>query len=240
MRNGFRFPISTIVFMGTQILVRAEGDPLRLLRSIRQSISNLNPDQQASADVRDLDSWIRREPEFANGRLVSILFGAFSALALGLAAVGLYSVVSYSVEQRSGEFGIRMELETDKAVVEVPSSVSGVVKEVQVKEGDKIKVGQVIFTLEGSAPAPPTTRPRTAPVEHVSGQHGARLAFQAAIRAEGKTEEQALPPDQPKPSAPVFSMSDSFCLNCGVCSTAIRRLRREPYVSGLSILRAVP
>ena len=100
-----------------------------------------------------------------------------------------------------------MELETDKAVVEVPSSVSGVVKDVKVKEGEKIKVGQVIFTLEGGAPAQSeTTRARNAPVEHVSGQHGARLAFQAAIRAEGKTEEQALPPDQPQPAAPVFTM----------------------------------
>ena len=100
-----------------------------------------------------------------------------------------------------------MELETDKAVVEVPSSVSGVVKEVKVKEGEKIKVGQVIFTLEGGSPTQPeTARIRNAPVEHVSGQHGARLAFQAAIRAEGKTEEQALPPDQPQPVAPVFTM----------------------------------
>ncbi len=98
-----------------------------------------------------------------------------------------------------------MELETDKAVVEVPSSVTGIVKDVKVKEGEKIKVGQVIFTLEGGAPAQPA-RSRSAPVEHVSGQHGARLAFQAAIRAEGKTEEQALPPDQPQPSAPVFTM----------------------------------
>jgi pyruvate dehydrogenase E2 component (dihydrolipoamide acetyltransferase) len=101
-----------------------------------------------------------------------------------------------------------MELETDKAVVEVPSSVSGVVKEVRVKEGEKVKVGQVIFTLEGGAAAQAeTTRGRNAPVEHVSGQHGARLAFQAAIRAEGKTEEQALPPDQPQQAGQVaFTM----------------------------------
>lgn len=101
-----------------------------------------------------------------------------------------------------------MELETDKAVVEVPSSVSGVVKDVKVKEGEKIKVGQVIFTLEGGQVASTeTTRARNAPVEHVSGQHGARLAFQAAIRAEGKTEEQALPPDQPQKADPAaFSM----------------------------------
>ena len=100
-----------------------------------------------------------------------------------------------------------MELETDKAVVEVPSSVSGVVKDVKVKEGEKIKVGQVIFTLQGAAASPTeTVRPPSGPVEHVSGQHGARLAFQAAIRAEGKTEEQALPPDQPRAQPPAFSM----------------------------------
>src|ERR1022692_3084486 len=100
-----------------------------------------------------------------------------------------------------------MELETDKAVVEVPSTVSGVVNEVKVKEGEKIKVGQVIFTLQGAASSSSeTVRPQSRPVEHVSGQHGARLAFQAAIRAEGKTEEQALPPDQPRPRPAAFSM----------------------------------
>jgi len=100
-----------------------------------------------------------------------------------------------------------MELETDKAVVEVPSTVSGVVNEVKVKEGEKIKVGQVIFTLQGAASSQAeAVRPPSRPVEHVSGQHGARLAFQAAIRAEGKTEEQALPPDQPMPRPAAFSM----------------------------------
>ncbi|MFI5071966.1 MAG: biotin/lipoyl-containing protein, partial [Terriglobales bacterium] len=44
-----------------------------------------------------------------------------------------------------------MELETDKAVVEVPSSLTGTVKEVRVKEGEKVKVGQVIFTIENGA-----------------------------------------------------------------------------------------
>ena len=100
-----------------------------------------------------------------------------------------------------------MELETDKAVVEVPSSVSGVVNEVKVKEGEKVKVGQLIFTLQGASPSKvDSTRSQNRPVEHVSGQHGARLAFQAAIRAEGKTEEQALPPDQPQARPAAFSM----------------------------------
>ena len=41
-----------------------------------------------------------------------------------------------------------LELETDKATIEVPSSVSGTVQDVKVKVGDKVKVGQVVFTLE--------------------------------------------------------------------------------------------
>ncbi len=111
-----------------------------------------------------------------------------------------------------------MELETDKAVVEVP----------------KIKVGQVIFTLEGGAPAAQPARPRSAPVEHVSGQHGARLAFQAAIRAEGKTEEQALPPDQPHQTVASFSMPAQLGKVAGTeqrqpvpAAPHVRRLSRE-------------
>src|SRR6185437_6555370 len=44
-----------------------------------------------------------------------------------------------------------IELETDKAVVEVPSSISGTVKDVLVKQGEKVKVGQVVFTVENGA-----------------------------------------------------------------------------------------
>ncbi|MGH9352311.1 MAG: biotin/lipoyl-containing protein, partial [Terriglobia bacterium] len=43
-----------------------------------------------------------------------------------------------------------IELETDKATIEVPSSVSGTVKQVLVKAGEKLKIGQVIFTVDGA------------------------------------------------------------------------------------------
>jgi pyruvate dehydrogenase E2 component (dihydrolipoamide acetyltransferase) len=126
-----------------------------------------------------------------------------------------------------------MELETDKAVVEVPSSVTGVVKDVRVKEGEKVKVGQVMFTLEGGASAPPQPASH-APVEHSSGQQGARLAFQAAMRAEGKTEEEALPPDPPAATVDSFTMPAQLGKVAGVehgepipAAPHVRRLARE-------------
>src|SRR5271157_794342 len=59
-----------------------------------------------------------------------------------------------------------MELETDKAVVEVPSSVTGTIGEIRVKEGDKLRVGQVIFTVEngaGTKPAAKSGKPAAPP-----------------------------------------------------------------------------
>jgi pyruvate dehydrogenase E2 component (dihydrolipoamide acetyltransferase) len=126
-----------------------------------------------------------------------------------------------------------MELETDKAVVEVPSTVSGVVREIKVKEGETVKVGQVIFTLEGGASAQAAAPKKRGPVEHISGQQAARLAFQMAMQAEGKTEEQALPPDQPFVAPPAFSMPVQLDKVAGThrdpvpAAPSVRRLARE-------------
>jgi predicted permease len=129
IKPEFYVPYTTMMPVFTQILVRSQVEPLSLLRQVRLQIQSVDRDQQTFREVRSLEQWITNQPEYAREHMIAFLFALFALLALGLAATGLYSVVSYSVAQRTGEFGIRIALgamRKDVLLIVFRSAVSSV------------------------------------------------------------------------------------------------------------------
>jgi putative ABC transport system permease protein len=130
------YPMAARVWPLMDVVVRTQGPPAALLPSIRHKVHELDA-ELALANVRTMDDWISNSA--AQPRLNAILLGVFAAIALLIAAIGIYGVLAYSVNQRTREIGIRMAL----------GAHSGRVLQLIVKEGMKVGIIGVAIGLIG-------------------------------------------------------------------------------------------
>jgi putative ABC transport system permease protein len=119
------------------LVVRSGSDPKTIIPAVRDVVWDINPDQSIS-HVMTMDDML--DGMIAQRRLNMVLFTIFAAVALILAAVGVYGVMSYSVTQREHEMGIRMAL----------GATGGAVLRLVLKQGFLVTLAGIFAGLAGA------------------------------------------------------------------------------------------
>ncbi len=147
------------------LAIRTPGDPLRFTKAVREQVNALDRDQPIAL-VRTMDDLV--EEQVGQRRLLVILLGSFSGVALLLALIGIYGVIAYSVAQRTQEMGIRRALGAQQ------SDILGLV----VGQGFRLALAGVAI---GIAAALGLTRLMTALLFHVSATNPATFLAVAVL-----------------------------------------------------------
>jgi len=121
----------------TGILIRTDGDPLALAGSVRAALHDVDAGIPLT-NPGSMQQFV--EQSMADRQLTMTLLTLFAGLALVLATLGVYSVMAYSVAQRSGEIGIRMAL----------GARAGNVQQMVIRQGTKLAFVGVLIGVAGA------------------------------------------------------------------------------------------